>query len=73
MVFRCSAVHHNYKRTLATKKVDEELKERIDGESLIDIAYGVDEECGFQRDKGDPGRYGVYRDHKEYSYDISLK
>lgn len=34
MMYWLSSVHHNNESTLATKEVDEQLKEGVDGKSL---------------------------------------
>lgn len=39
---RCPAMHHDDERALAAKKVDEQLKEGVNGKGLVDITDGVD-------------------------------
>ena len=46
---------------LASKIGDEQLKESVNDESLVEIAHGVDKEGGLKGEDGDEGRYGVQR------------
>lgn len=68
-----ATVHHDDQATLASQKIDEQLEEGVQCESLVDIPERIDPEGDAQGGQGGPGRDAEDGHHDEDADDMALE